>query len=720
MKTFRRLLACHLIIVALATGILGTLLYSFFSTDATSDLITIGNSLVSQLNSTSDTMFEEVTAVATGFLANPNILAQISMTSQSHVREYQATLSLKQQQTAYPFINYIGLHNVSQNTCTSLKWGVSDKKDQDIMELLKSDSQVKGVRIMPRTIISAAGKPERVLSFIYPVPLINTKNCYGAISINIDMDYLEDILRSYGDTQGTSIQIFNSSGDLLAEYNNDGPDCIEFIDALTQLDSSGLVTRKIKNEKVYVFYSRENALDWVIVRSQASQMMFNKLSLLRRNTILAAMIIAAIGGLIAAVSLSRIYRPIQRAMKYVHPVDKTSGEFQQLEHALQTASNLSASLETTISDTIDTLEEAYVHSLLLGHDVTAFTSLSLFSDIIERLKDWMLVIYLELDDIHDQSLLSDLCQSVKGNLSEIGHCVALMDGNNVTMLLCTDSQIENSIITRVLEEIITEGKFTFSAGIAEWTDDPESLSYYRALAIDRLKYRRLINTPIIDGNVIDMLPKKQLSYPRNLEKQLISTIQEGDHKKWETLVDSFVESLRDSSYTYAILNINQLLISIIKMCPPGKEPADELLDGHFSLPRYVRTPEQLKRYLLQRINLIIEALDENELYTHSQLVGSMKEYIVEHYSDINLSVDAVSESVKMSSGYCSRLFKAETGQSIGAFILEVRMNRAEEMLKNTSMSISEICTAVGIPNATYFATVFKKHYRTTPSQYRRI
>ena len=101
----------------------------------------------------------------------------------------------------------------------------------------------------------------------------------------------------------------------------------------------------------------------------------------------------------------------------------------------------------------------------------------------------------------------------------------------------------------------------------------------------------------------------------------------------------------------------------------------------------------------------------------SPLIKDVCEYLFIHYNQaINLEKLTVKFSV--SKFYLSHLFKKETGKSIGAYLEDIRMLRAKELLHDNAFSISEVASLVGFPDNNYFTKAFKKKTGLTPSKYR--
>lgn len=67
----------------------------------------------------------------------------------------------------------------------------------------------------------------------------------------------------------------------------------------------------------------------------------------------------------------------------------------------------------------------------------------------------------------------------------------------------------------------------------------------------------------------------------------------------------------------------------------------------------------------------------------------------------------------------THLFAEVTGRSYGRFIREVRMSRAEELLRSADMSVREVGEAVGYPDQNYFSRLFRSMTGRSPSEVRR-
>lgn len=73
----------------------------------------------------------------------------------------------------------------------------------------------------------------------------------------------------------------------------------------------------------------------------------------------------------------------------------------------------------------------------------------------------------------------------------------------------------------------------------------------------------------------------------------------------------------------------------------------------------------------------------------------------------------------LSKFHFQRLFAAVYGRSPAAYVSERRIERAQDLLRATTLSVTEVCTAVGFASLGSFSSRFKEIVGETPSAYQR-
>ncbi|MFF2753071.1 AraC family transcriptional regulator [Psychrobacillus sp. NPDC058041] len=93
-------------------------------------------------------------------------------------------------------------------------------------------------------------------------------------------------------------------------------------------------------------------------------------------------------------------------------------------------------------------------------------------------------------------------------------------------------------------------------------------------------------------------------------------------------------------------------------------------------------------------------------------------YIHEHYNE-NITVQDLASIENYNRSYYSEWFLKETGKSPSAYIQEVRINKAKELLCNTNLPILHIAIQVGFEHQSSLTRIFQKYEKVTPSQFRK-
>lgn len=92
--------------------------------------------------------------------------------------------------------------------------------------------------------------------------------------------------------------------------------------------------------------------------------------------------------------------------------------------------------------------------------------------------------------------------------------------------------------------------------------------------------------------------------------------------------------------------------------------------------------------------------------------------IIEYNYNNDLNIKAIADSLFLDSAYFSRLFKIKVGISPKKYILQTRIKKAKELLRDTSYHIKEISVTIGFKDPLYFSKIFYKTEGITPSKYR--
>ena len=95
------------------------------------------------------------------------------------------------------------------------------------------------------------------------------------------------------------------------------------------------------------------------------------------------------------------------------------------------------------------------------------------------------------------------------------------------------------------------------------------------------------------------------------------------------------------------------------------------------------------------------------------------EYIEKNLNNNDYAVDAFVYDMSVGRTILYQKIKDITGMSIKEFILDVRLKRAAQLLKDSDLTIAEISDRTGFANPKYFSVCFKRRFDISPTDFKK-
>ena len=173
----------------------------------------------------------------------------------------------------------------------------------------------------------------------------------------------------------------------------------------------------------------------------------------------------------------------------------------------------------------------------------------------------------------------------------------------------------------------------------------------------------------------------------------------------------------------------QLILSVISefkaMCEEDKMGAAvSMEDAHAFL--YLQALELASIFAKARRRLLHAELEANQKVVPEtvvktgvhQKVHEVALYLQTHIHE-SVSLEELAQRFFMSRSYLTRSFRNITGFSVVEYMTYIRIQKAQQLLRESDRSITEIADLCGFGNITYFEKVFKTTTGHTPVQYRK-
>jgi two-component system response regulator YesN len=132
----------------------------------------------------------------------------------------------------------------------------------------------------------------------------------------------------------------------------------------------------------------------------------------------------------------------------------------------------------------------------------------------------------------------------------------------------------------------------------------------------------------------------------------------------------------------------------------------------------VKTFDQLREETRQIFAGALAFRDSQPQNQYKLMIHQAKKYIEAYYTDPNLSLNDVATEVNFSPSHFSVIFSREMGMTFKDYLINIRMEKAKELLRTTPLKSFEISSQIGYNDPHYFSYVFKKHTNLSPKQFR--
>lgn len=127
--------------------------------------------------------------------------------------------------------------------------------------------------------------------------------------------------------------------------------------------------------------------------------------------------------------------------------------------------------------------------------------------------------------------------------------------------------------------------------------------------------------------------------------------------------------------------------------------------------------DQFEQVLIRILEYYSEQIRQSLSGSRPFNVEDIKEYIDNHYYE-DIKISMFTEKYFLSREYLMKLFKQQFGYGIHEYVQKVRMDKAQQLLDDSSLKIQEISEMLGYKDKNYFSKAFRNYYSVSPSEYR--
>ncbi|MHB1453874.1 MAG: helix-turn-helix domain-containing protein [Saccharofermentanales bacterium] len=624
---------------------------------------------------------------------------------------------------AFSLIESIYIYNGTEfYVCPAL--GFTYKKetfqDDEIVAILDDMGTYHSNTIIPRyvdtTLIGEITNQAFVYSYLFYDSQLQSGKIEQAVVINISEDFLHQSIAAY--KEGSSnIQIIDDNG-ITMKDDDTYPALSDLSEEkyisriLDSIETSGYFIENINGRKSLVTYIKTDVMNWKFISITPYEYISQDITRMRSYTLIFTMIILLFG-IAASILISRsLFKP-------VHSMARDADE-------------LRSEKRTEFSR-----KKQMLIAALVNEDPFALQEKFTEYDICLDLSKPFCVLLIKIDDYvgfsnkfgqEDRSLMKFAAENITRELLSEHYCTESADMGTSSILILIN-KTDNLPLTAILEDIkdhisrYLELSVTVTIGRQQCSASELSDEYNEVV---KASDHRMISgyKSTIFADEVEFLSATDFTYPDEKVRELIESLMLGQTDNAKMLLKDiliysagFGRSSLDACLLNLILTINNSILTIER---------NNMIKTRFNFDEFVdqmRQSETLEQHydlFFSLFDSLSAEMENSQKNRHEKLIEQVTSIIWEKYASHNLCLDEISDSVRVSPYYLTKLFKKYKMISISDYIHNVRLEKAREMIQEEDIPISLVMERTGFTSRSHFYNLFKKAYGVSPKQYRTI
>lgn len=307
---------------------------------------------------------------------------------------------------------------------------------------------------------------------------------------------------------------------------------------------------------------------------------------------------------------------------------------------------------------------------------------------------------------------------------KIGYVI--LDETKMVILFCLNKDAVNNYerIELILEYISSQinafYKLSLFIGVGRQTVKTEEIVHSYNEAKTASGYAENIKTNVI-LNIRD-IKKRQRNHISIRDNPFLNIIDEliyFDEQELEAALVNIIKANNLYDINYLKIYINDALLYLLKKAEEYELDTNSIIQNYFieNTHELDDTDEVLNSFK-ESVLLYSEEQQEIQMSNKRLTLEKALKYISEHYSNSELTLQDVCEYIHLSESYFRAIFKQEMGATFSSYLTMLRMEKARELLIETTLKNYEIAEQVGYSDPHYFSYRFKREHGMTPTKYR--
>lgn len=705
---------------------------------AVSQMITAEQKMLTQAENTSDSILRNINASAT-YIFEDSKVAQDAMTKPydpvTSIELSDVISSMKNRSDAIYKVYFFNLKDDYIYTGENPVYHISNFPDSELLNIIASTGRYTVNR--PHVLRYEDGntqKEERTLLSLYKY---SDTSC---MAVFISSDYFNNMVNAGNEQDDQSMMILHSDGIVLSSTDSSlfGQDLSED-KVVKELINSDTQDGYIKSKGEIYCYRKSNTLNSLYACSFKESSVIVSYGWQFATVILFAILLLLLYFLSSIKMSMSIFRPFKKLRSDVFNILGISYDLENDEGTERDLKLISENL-VNIKEEYDSMQETehlysvskrneLVYSIMTGS--YNFDSKDLEEYNILLMHPYNTILIMRIDNT--KSIERTNINLIQYGIANAGTELMTRDGMAAYYTTYCDEydiiflinhkapEFDTSLVSLLQKYTQTAFSATASAAFDTVCGNVESVVQTYRNAKYAMQYRLVRgHNCLIEYNDLIASIDKNYEYPAKIEKAIIREINLKNKESLSSEVDNFINCISSMPYMYIIVHSCLLIMTIdahIKSDKLNEESQSNVISDDLVK---AETIDDIRNMIMSKCNdALITSSDIKIDDKHLMIANTIEEYIDNHYTDPNLSIDVIAAYVNKSANYTRSIFKQNKGISISDYITKKRFDEVCRLLTETNLTAQAISQKIGMSSGSYFYTAFKKYTGYTPEQFRK-
>lgn len=573
------------------------------------------------------------------------------------------------------------------------------------------------------------GKSIPVLLYTHSFPVTGTYK--GSVFMMIDLNkFIEPFADNLAE-EGICLYALDKDGQIIFSRGNES---YIITDAAEQKDGYYSNTR---NGEKFIYCTQKSDFGnfrYILVESDRS--IQSATSPVRLMIYLYMVVTLVLGCIVIFSSARKNAKPIRDLSLLLNTSLDThyqGDELDNIQLSIHHLLNEKIRMEPILEASESTLKKNIISDLLRGNftSADALTSACRTANITFT-HDFFVVFYFSLAEV-EQSDIPIIKYAISNVLTEIFEPIGQVVTNDselfslfgILNLSENTKQIQEKILTQLnfLQAFFAKQfSILINIGIGRIYEGIENIALSCSNAKEAAEFCTLTGAR-------DIMPYEEIKehndyyhYSLEEENKLFTAVMNGDIIQSKQLLNQIVEENSQLSLDMSRCLFFDLTATALKIMSGKTIDSNSVFDNGSSalgLLMNCKTITQLTETIYAIFEKVCQEINNHHSMREEKLIDDVTNYMNENYGNPNMSMSMVADAFSLNYTYVSHFFKDYLGASFVEYISELRVRKAAELLRSTSLSISRIADEVGYANATVLIKIFKKYTGITPGTYRK-